>query len=438
MAAEEPQLSPGPTVGGITALHPDIAKPRVLVGPATEQQTNVLRPPIIPFACWKVDHMRFAFDSSLPQPEMRKEIANLRVLVQRHTKPLTPGGPPKSPLLSVFGHADPTGSEAYNKILSGRRARSIYALLTRKVDMWQTLYNDQEGTADQWGQPGVKLMHKATNRPGPPPTDAAGRKALFQAYMDFLCTGVSGEVFKVNPADFLGRGVDKGGKADYQGCSEFNPLMLLSQDDETSLAKEERDEKYVVDRRVVILLYRPEIKVDPSRWPCPRATEGVDGCKKRFFSDSANRLRRDPATERLYEKTHDTFACRFYDRMIFNSPCERPNPGKGLAFLSVRVFFHARPMCEVYVEFFRLSGNALGDPLGEPVLTDDTGMAQFPEAVPIGNYVARVEYQEPKAICTVFDPEDPEILVLPIGRPYWCVEGDIEFDPAGQQQDADN
>ena len=86
MAAEEPQLSPGPSVGGITALHPDIGKPRVLVGPATEQQTNVLRPPIIPFACWKVDHMRFAFDSSLPQPEMRKEIANLRVQWIEETK----------------------------------------------------------------------------------------------------------------------------------------------------------------------------------------------------------------------------------------------------------------------------------------------------------------------------------------------------------------
>jgi hypothetical protein len=49
----------------------------------------------------------------------------------------------------------------------------------------------------------------------------------------------------------------------------------------------------------------------------------VAGCKKRFFSDGekrrSTRLQDKP---RKFEETKDTFACRFYDRMTRDSPCE--------------------------------------------------------------------------------------------------------------------
>jgi hypothetical protein len=49
--------------------------------------------------------------------------------------------------------------------------------------------------------------------------------------------------------------------------------------------------------------------------------EGVAACKARFWSDGE--ARRNPGdTQRRYEDTHDTFACRFYDRLAMRSPCE--------------------------------------------------------------------------------------------------------------------
>jgi hypothetical protein len=90
-------------------------------------------------------------------------------------------------------------------------------------------------------------------------------------------------------------------------------------------------------------------------------------------------------------------------------------------------------MVNLYVEFLSMTDGKLGAPLGDPILTDESGLAVFPVMMPIGNYVARVEYQKPKVVCTVFEPNEPEILVLPIGRPYWCVDGDIEFEPGEEK-----
>jgi hypothetical protein len=248
-------------------LHVGPGQQAVLVGPAREDQKNVLRPGIFPFACWKVDHMRFAFDSSLPQPDMKIELAQLGSLITAHSQPRFPGQPSRLPLLSVFGHADPTGQDDYNKILAGRRARSIYALLTRKPEMWEQLYSNHEGTSDGWAPSSIKAIHEFLERPGDPPTESSGRKALFLAYMDFLCTPDGGTPLKVDPASFLGHGSDAKGKADYQGCGEFNPLLLLGQHDEDTLPQQERNERYQVDRRVVVLLFRSEGRCDQVAMP---------------------------------------------------------------------------------------------------------------------------------------------------------------------------
>jgi hypothetical protein len=65
------------------------------------------------------------------------------------------------------------------------------------------------------------------------------------------------------------------------------------------------------------------IKIEPGIWPCPRAHEGVPGCKKRLWSDAAIRRTFQPQ-RREQHQSNDTFACRFYDRLANNSPCERP------------------------------------------------------------------------------------------------------------------
>jgi hypothetical protein len=74
----------------------------------------------------------------------------------------------------------------------------------------------------------------------------------------------------------------------------------------------------------MVLLFRVGSQVLRTKWPCPRANEGTSGCVNRFWSDGQERrTNRLPDQDRKYELTHDTFACRFYDRLLNKSPCER-------------------------------------------------------------------------------------------------------------------
>ena len=73
----------------------------------------------------------------------------------------------------------------------------------------------------------------------------------------------------------------------------------------------------------MVLIFRKGSRVAPFKWPCPRVTEGVAGCKKRFWSDGEKRRsRRLPDEPREFEEAKDTFACRFYSRLVERSPCE--------------------------------------------------------------------------------------------------------------------
>jgi hypothetical protein len=134
--------------------------------------------------------------------------------------------------------------------------------------------------------------------------------------------------FVLAAADFLGGGADAGGKADFQGCSEFNPVLIFSQPEQQEFAREEnhsrRNAENAPNRRVVIFLFRPGTEVDLSKWPCPRASEGTAGCVKRLHTDAAQRQAPGP-TRREYAKGEATFSCRFYDRLSQRSPCERPS-----------------------------------------------------------------------------------------------------------------
>jgi hypothetical protein len=165
--------------------------------------------------------------------------------------------------------------------------------------------------------------------------------------MKVLCTNDEGKEFELKKEQFLGKGADAKGKADFQGCSEFNPVFLLSKDERDELTKndqkDERNRLNAPNRRVVLFFFPPKLEIDVQKWPCPRASEGRTGCVKRFWTD--HELRRkpkqterrsygpfteepkaddpeaDPTTGRT-EGTRDTFACRFYDRLARHSPCE--------------------------------------------------------------------------------------------------------------------
>jgi hypothetical protein len=330
-----------PPVGGVSADADSPSPLPVLVSTSTDGKgKNTVRMDLIPVACWKINDVRFAFGSSFVLPASRAEFQTLFHLREEH---------PNSPM-SIFGHADPVGDDAFNKRLSGHRAESVYAVLTRDAARWEKLYAAAR-PGEGWGTACIQEMLAALGyNPGPvsgtlneatkasirkfqenndlSPDSQAGpltRKKLFTKYMEFLYPEA------LPKQAFLGRGLDAGGKADYQGCGEFNPVMLFSQQEEQafsrSQSKEDRNRENGVNRRVMVLLFRKDSFVAANKWPCPRADEGVAGCRRRFWSDGEKRRTTQlPDQRRRFEQTHDTLACRFYQRLTDSSPCEQPSP----------------------------------------------------------------------------------------------------------------
>jgi outer membrane protein OmpA-like peptidoglycan-associated protein len=277
------------------------------VAPTTDGAAhNLLRAPLQPIAIWELVDAHFAFDSSVLLPSMTADLANLIAIVRAN---------PAS-LLSVFGHADTTGNDDYNKVLAGRRAMALYALLTRRVDLWEFLFTNAHG-GDNWRRDGdfaLFLMRRAVKD-----EDASlPRHTLFDRFMSVLSTGPDGKPFGMPKTAFLGKGRDANGKADFQGCGEFNPLIMFSAAEARTFKapeqKDARDAAGAPNRRVVVYFFPPSTVVDPAKWPCPRALEGTAGCRKRFWSDASVR-RTAQANHRTIDVDKDTFACRFYDRL---------------------------------------------------------------------------------------------------------------------------
>jgi outer membrane protein OmpA-like peptidoglycan-associated protein len=312
------------TEGGVSGEHASPAPFQFFVGPATANEFNTARLRLIPIACLRVDDIRFRFDSSFvvfnPEDDLndiRVELRELANLVKAN-----PGSP-----LSVFGHADPVGNDDYNKALSGRRAQAIYGMLIRDPGLWEDLFSGHKTIAgDNWGDDALQTMQTATGL-----SHGTPHNVLFTAYMDKLC----GPDFKLQKPDFLARGADAKGKGDFQGCGEFNPRLIFSQETQAKFdeAARKNDKEVLVDRnkqnapnrRVMILIFRKGSLILPAKWPCPTVKEGVSGCKKRFFSDGEHRRTTHlSGKDRLFKDTKDTFACRFYQRISDNSPCEEP------------------------------------------------------------------------------------------------------------------
>ena len=146
------------TEAGIAADHPPTPLPPLLLAPATEKQANTLRPPLRPIACWAIGDERFELGSSFVAPQIAEDLSVLASLVERLEKKHG-----ARPVAAVFGHADPVGKEDLNKKLSGRRAAAVYALLTRRADIWEDIYS-QTGSFtspledDTWGEPVLRTL----------------------------------------------------------------------------------------------------------------------------------------------------------------------------------------------------------------------------------------------------------------------------------------
>ncbi|MDB5051387.1 MAG: OmpA family protein [Fibrobacteres bacterium] len=303
---------------------------------AKGKESSRIQLPLRPIACSLLPDHHFEFDSSFIRPDAGESLSRLAA-----KRKVNPGSP-----ITLFGHADPVGQDDYNKGLSDRRVRAVYGLLTRDASIWEDIFSHPAGN-DNWGQKSVQnMLLSAKHDPGAIDgksgaktrqatldfqkekglaqsgwADLNTRKALFEAYMDALY----GTDFKpLDPVqDFLARKADGKGKGDFQGCGEFNPILMFSLQESKDLEKDKpkRNTENTPNRRVIAYLFEPGTVVDPKLWPCPRAGEGTSACKARFFSDAAKR-RSFQAQRRQYENTRDTFACRFYDMLAGDMPCE--------------------------------------------------------------------------------------------------------------------
>jgi hypothetical protein len=321
---------------------PGASKPEPMVIDApvaitATDESNTLAVPLRAVAAVPVEDTRFEFDSSFLLPDATRSLERVAPLHKRFAfAPVT-----------LFGHADRVGDETYNKRLSGRRVRAVYATLVRDTDIWEDLYQNPLGADDWRGRPVQSMLQKLGYDPGPidgkignmtkkairdfqtavcPPAtgnlNPTTRQALFGAYMDAICTGTDGQPFKLQPTDFLGHGQDSDGKADYQGCGEFNPIYVPSKQQEREFSgpsrNNQRDYANAPNRRVNLFFIDPASEVSLDAWPCPRATEGSAGCHKRFWSDGDHRLK--PADNpRKQRESHDTYACRFYERLTLTA-----------------------------------------------------------------------------------------------------------------------
>ncbi len=381
MSDQPPTATPNATEGGITGKHPDETPFEFLAAPATGNERNTARLRVIPIACWRVNDVRFAFDSAFVTPDVSVELQTLISLREAHKMDNPAGGNPQYPSLSVFGHADPVGPDDYNKGLSGRRATAIYALLVSKTEpakacaLWQ-----QIASAENWGAYQRQTMQETTGLPA-----GTSDSALIQSYLNALCP----DELQLTSQDFLAQGSDAKGKGDYQGCSSFNPLLIFSQAQEAEFQKagndqairEKRNTANAPNRRVLVLLFRPGSKIEANKWPCPRATEGVSGCHLRFWSDGQNRRSQSlPDKERRFEETQDTFACRFYQRLTNQSPCEKVLrlDGSHISVL-LRSNSGAVPLAQLEYSIAIDDGQTL---TGK---TDDDGLIQHDD-VPPGDY----------------------------------------------------
>jgi outer membrane protein OmpA-like peptidoglycan-associated protein len=239
--------------------------------------------------CCSIPGITFAFDKSFVRPSVVEHIKPLEEAIAKH---------PDAKIM-VFGHTDKVGDERYNKKLSERRAKSVYAFITDDADTWEALYNEE-----RWGIRVIQEILKDLGfDPGPadgvkgPKTEAAikayqsargltvdgiagpqTRKQMFTEYM------TSKHDVKLTPEQFM--------DPKHMGCGEFNPV-------------EETEAAHEPNRRVTFYLFH---KDRLPKLPCQYGD--IAPCRKQM----------DATGPRYVE----TFYCSFYDSIAKKCGCEIP------------------------------------------------------------------------------------------------------------------
>src|SRR5580704_440565 len=188
MAADDPGRIQSLSDGGVVGEHSPVEPFQFLAAPATSNEFNTARLRLIPIACFRIDDVRFKFDSSFVLPAIAPQLKALNNLLK---KDANKGAP-----LSIFGHADPSfegnfeltspthqQGDEYNKTLSGRRAIAIYALLVRDTAIWNSLFATRFG-GDDWGEDSIRTMLVATDPPASSPPEGSSSSSSASSSSD--------------------------------------------------------------------------------------------------------------------------------------------------------------------------------------------------------------------------------------------------------------
>jgi hypothetical protein len=270
---------------------------------------NVRRTPAPPTqfrGCARIQGVTFEFDQSFVRPSVVADLVPLEEKLKKH---------PDAKVI-IFGHTDKVGSETYNKDLSERRARSVYAFITNQPDLWEELYQKEN-----WGIRAVQeILKDMGGRYDPGPVDGIDGPQTKQAVRNFqednglAVDGVAGPntrntLFTAYMSGKHDIEIDDGRFFDpkHMGCGEFNPIV------ETEDPNEE-------NRRVTFFLFAPDRL---PRIPCLHGDLGP--CRVQ--------------TGQPLPRHRDSFHCSFFDSIAVNCSDEKPVvPIVDVGLILMRVF----------------------------------------------------------------------------------------------------
>ncbi|HZU98929.1 MAG TPA: OmpA family protein [Planctomycetota bacterium] len=195
----------------------------------------------------------FAFDMAFPGPGIFAHLQQIEDAANAHA----------AARLVVFGHADPKGTEAYNKDLTDRRAKAVLALLTDDLAMFETVSQHDKWDVAEYqamlrglgcnagaidGLPGPILQDAVTSFQEEYNDNVYHQGQRPRAHGDLSVNGTLDDATKAAIRDAYVCGtpgsIDAGRfyGPKFAGCSKFNLIGNVD----------------ALDRRVVVALFGPD------------------------------------------------------------------------------------------------------------------------------------------------------------------------------------
>ncbi len=235
----------------------------------------------------------FGFDSSFLHPDQIPKLKELCEKIAAWRKNYPDGK------MALFGHTDAVGKETYNKGLSERRARSVYAFLMGDPSVWEELHKEEswsfactqalvkqagydpgaiDGADGPKTQGAVKDFQEAQGLKADGIAGPQTREALF---IEFMRAVPKAQKLALTPKHF-----DKVDGQPHMGCSEFNRVEVT-------------EDKSEANRRVTVVLVKSS-QTFPVEYPCKRGNIGP--CQGQV--------------KKAGERRTKGFGCAFYDGLV--------------------------------------------------------------------------------------------------------------------------